>query len=413
MLELDQADRRWTWIDWLDRGQRWLTILAYIPALLLGTLLLLLYVPFRLIPIKAVQNAAILRSADSFLTTWFGDLPDVLDDPTQAANVRARVAESIARLERDGCGSMVLVAHSGGAIVSFTTLLDEVYLQHRVQRLVTIGEALALAWRLHETGKPGVSARPDRLTGDLVKARSDLRWTDVWASYDPAPAGPLRSPADVTIEVDDRPVTNRMSILEDHGSYWENDEGFLVPLLRYFDEARGDTKDSRFFQDELARLVRIERRRQRVGVLALWRWVAVLGAAIPIIASTIAWGVSGGAVPGPAGLGAHLAAKFADAPFHQVVTVPLDLVASLATFPAWFVPVGEWLLGASIVAVVFLVIAVIGLRIWSAWDAREREIARRERLEPVHRRDVALVSVLSLVVVVAVSAAAARAAFGL
>jgi hypothetical protein len=409
-----QNRTRWSWIDLLDRVQRWLTVLAYIPALLLGTALLLLYAPLRLIPVKAIQNAAILRSADSFLTDWFGDLPDVLEDPVQAANVRARIAESIAGLrEQLGCGSIVVVAHSGGAIMSFTTLLDPAYEEQRVHRLLTIGEALALAWRLHRTGTPDAKPEADRLTGDLVSFRKDLNWTDFWASYDPAPAGPIVAPAGVTIKVESRPVTNRMSVLEDHGSYWENEEGFIVPLVRYLDEARGDPHRSRFFPDGLSRLARIERRRQRVGVLALWRWIAVLGAAIPIVASTIARAVAGGAIPGPAGIGAGIAAKFGDAPFHQLITVPLDLVASLATFPAWFVQFGEWLVGAGVIVAIFLLIAIIGLRIWAAWDAREREIARHEELQPVHRWDVALVSVLAVLVTVFVSAAAWKAAFGL
>src|SRR5213075_1505137 len=116
-----------------------------------------------------------------------------------------------------------------------------------------------------------------------------LQWADFWASYDPAPAGPIVAPPGVTLAVDSRPVTNRMSIVEDHGTYWENDEGFLVPLLRHLDVPRGDPDSSRFYRDSTDRVVRIERRRQRVGVLALWRWIATLGGLLPIIAATVAW----------------------------------------------------------------------------------------------------------------------------
>src|SRR5262249_18070879 len=144
----------------------------------------------------------------------------------------------------------------------------------------------------------------DRLLGDLKAARPDLKWTDIWSTYDPAPAGPLQPPPGVTLpEIDSRPVTNRMSVLEDHGGYWDNDEGFLIPLVRSLDEARGDPNDSRFFRDPAERAIRIERRRQRVGVLALWRWIAVLAAVVPIVGGTLAWTISGGSVEGPAGFG--------------------------------------------------------------------------------------------------------------
>ena len=407
------ARRRWGWIEGLDAFQKGLTLLAYLPALVLGSLLLLLYAPLRLIPIKAIRDAAILRSADSFLTTWFGDLPDVLDDPVQAANVRARLAESIDRLETQmRCGSIVVIAHSGGAIVSFTTLLDPAYAKRRADRLLTIGQGLALGWRLDDTGKAGGTPRSDRLTGDLVKARPTLQWADFWASYDPAPAGPIVAPPGVKLAVDSRPVTNRMSILEDHGTYWDNDEGFLIPLLRHLDVPRGDPDTSRFYRDSTDRVVRIERRRQRVAVLALWRWIATLGGLLPIIVSTIGWAVSGGAVPGPAALGAAIADWVGTLPGHQLISGPLDFLAGGGDYPDWIASFGEWLLGVVAVGLVFWAIAIVGGRLWASWDERERAMARLERLVPIHRRDVAVVSALLVILTVALSADAFKLLWG-
>jgi len=407
------ARRRWGWIDRLDAFQKGLTLLAYLPALVFGSLLLLLYAPFRLIPIKAIRDAAILRSADNFLTTWFGDLPDVLDDPVQAANVRARLAESIDRLETQmRCGSIVVIAHSGGAIVSFTTLLDPAYQERRADRLLTIGQGLALGWRLDDTGKAGGAARSDRLTGDLVKARPTLQWADFWASYDPAPAGPIVAPPGVTLAVDSRPVTNRMSIVEDHGTYWDNDEGFLVPLLRHLDVPRGDPDASRFYRDSTERVVRIERRRQRVAVLALWRWIATLAGLLPIIVATVAWAVSGGAVRGPAALGAAIADWVGTLPGHQLISGPLDFLAGGGDYPGWIASFGEWLLGVLVVGLVFWVIAIVGGRLWASWDERERAMARVERLVPIHRRDVAVVAGLMVVLTVALSADAFKLLWG-
>jgi hypothetical protein len=407
-----KARGRWRWIDVLDGVQRFVAIVAYVPALAIGGLFLLLYAPFRLIPIQAIQDAAALKSVDNFMTTWFGDLPDILDDPVQAANVRSRLAESIDRLvTQQGCGSIAIVAHSGGAIVSFTTLLDPLYQKDgakpfTVQRLITIGEALALGWRLDATGTAQARGSSDRLTGDLVAARPELQWTDVWASYDPAPAGPIEpAPPGVKVPaIDSRPVTNRMSILEDHGAYWENDEGFVIPLVRILDEIRGSAEDSRFFSDSTERAVRIERRRQRVGVLALWRWIVVLGALVPIAGSTLAWALTGGAVAGPAGLGRAVGIWFETVPFHQLVTAPLAFVSGITELPTWFEALGQWFVGSLTVALAFLAIGLIGGRFWAGWDERERAIARREPLAPVHRRDVAVVSAGLAIVVMLASA---------
>ena len=407
------ARRRWGWIDRLDGFQKGLTLVAYLPALLFGSLLLLVYAPFRLIPIKAIREAAILRSGDNFLTTWFGDLPDVLDDPVQAANVRARLAESIERLETQmRCGSIVVIAHSGGAIVSFTTLLDPAYHARRADRLLTIGQGLALGWRLDDTGRSGGTPRSDRLTGDLVKARPTLQWADFWASYDPAPAGPIVAPPGVTLAVDSRPVTNRMSIVEDHGSYWDNDEGFLVPLLRHLDVPRGDPDTSRFYRDSTERVVRIERRRQRVGVLALWRWIATLGGLLPIIVATVAWAASGGSVRGPAALGAAIADWVGTLAGHQLISGPLDFLAGGGDYPDWIAPFGDWLLGVLVVGLLFWAIAIVGGRLWASWDERERAMARLERLVPIHRRDVAVVAALMVVLTIALSADAFKLLWG-
>src|SRR3972149_5060946 len=159
--------------------------------------------------------------------------PGAVRPPT----VRARAAEAIGGLERQGCGRIVIVAHSGGAIVSFTTLLDPVYLERKVDKLITIGGGLGLAWHLVDRNQ--LPDRGNRLAGDLASTRPDLLWYDYWASYDPAPGGPLRHPRGLPLPVTSRPVTNRMSIFEDHGSYWENDEGFLVALIRHLDTAGG------------------------------------------------------------------------------------------------------------------------------------------------------------------------------
>jgi hypothetical protein len=382
-------DRRFDWVDLLDRLQKDLTILAFGPALVLGQIALLAYSPFRAIPISALQNAAGLKSIDSFMTRWFGELPDITRDPIQAANVRNRLISAIQGLRAEGCGRMVVIAHSGGAIVSYETLCDPVFADVAVDKLVTLGEGLALAWRIENASKglpPG-----SRLSGDLRAARPDLMWADFWSTYDPAPAGPLEPPEGVRLVDRSHSTINRMSLLEDHGSYWDNDEEFMIPLVRHLDTPVGQPEESRFFRDGQLATVRLAWRRQRVAVLALWRWLATLGAGIPITVATIrallgALGVAGlSPRPGPERLGADIAAGWSQIPGHQLIAGPLDGLSRVAAWPGALPLIGEWAMGAGLVAVVFLILARIGVGRWEAWDLRARTAARKRVPEPVGR----------------------------
>ena len=366
--------RRRDWIDLLDRIQKELTILAFGPALVLGRLALLAYAPFRAIPIKPLQDFAAFKTADNFLTRSFGELPDIIDDPIQAANVRSRLVRAIRGLRGEGCGRIVVVAHSGGAIVSFTTLCDPIYLDEHVDKLVTLGEGLSLAWRIENAAK-GLPAG-SRLLGDLKGARPELRWADFWSTYDPAPAGPIDPPPGVRLADRSRSTINRMSILEDHGSYWENDEEFLIPLLQHIDTPTRDPEESRFFRDASLGTVRLAWRRRRVAVLALWRWIATLGAGIPIAVTslTAVLGVAGR--PGPERLGADVAGWWGTVPGHEVIAGPLDGLSRVTNWPGLLRTPGEWGLGVAIVVVAFLALARFGVGRWTTWDRRERLSAR-------------------------------------
>src|SRR5439155_6258185 len=114
----------------------------------------------------------------------------------------------------------------------------------------------------------------NRMRGDLAARNPHLQWRDFWATHDPAPSGWPRLPRG-----EDDPgaprftaerVYNRMAIGEDHGAYWDNDEHFLIPLLREIDAPTGDRGNSRFYSDAKESAVRA-RRKERVSLLALWR----------------------------------------------------------------------------------------------------------------------------------------------
>src|SRR5262245_864156 len=211
----------------------------------------------RLIPIGPLRDAVVLRLAASFITDWFGGARTLLLDTAQSANVRHRLVMTIKALRAYGCRDVVIIAHSGGTMVSMTTLTDPAFKGLRVQKLITIGEALNLGWRLNDEDPDNPPPSPpagDRMAEDLGHIQPDLQWRDFWGTDDPAPSGPPLFPR--TFHEHPFPrftaerVYNRMSILEDHGGYWDNDEHFVIPLLRELDVPTNDRGASRFYSDD-------------------------------------------------------------------------------------------------------------------------------------------------------------------
>jgi hypothetical protein len=384
------------WIDWLDLTQMRLTNLALAPICFLIWLVMIPYAAFRGIPIQALKDSTTLKSLDSFLTGWFGGLPNISRDNIQSANVRARLATSIAWLKGQGCDAIIVVAHSGGAVVSFETLCDCAY-DLRVDKLITLGEGLDLAWRIERAYSAGGLPGSSRLRGDLEAAQPALKWVNFWSTYDPAPAGPVQRPDDPEIrfcQPQDQVTVNRMSLLEDHGGYWDNDEDFLIPLVQQLDTPRGDSSQSRFFRDSSVATVRSAWRRQRVAALALWRWTPSLEAIGLIAVTTVVALLGWRGLQGPGRLGADVAGWWATVPGHELIVTPLNSLAGVTSWPAPLQPLGEWILGVSLIAVAFLVLARVGIARWNVWDRRERRDARRKK--PVRRSRFVPVAQLSL-----------------
>ena len=398
------ASPRWRWIDWLDRIWQYEPVrrLLSATATLASVVALAIYAPLRAVPIKAIRDRAELASLDAQLVSAFGDLPVLLDDPVQSAIIRSRLADAIRWVRGRGCEEVVLIAHSGGAIVSYATLLDEAYRDLPVAKLVTLGQGLALGWRLEHATGPFVVGNPIR--GDLGATRPDLRWVDFWASYDPAPAGrltpvdgcPLVSVETVEpgrpaspIQVESRPVTNYMHMGLDHDGYWRNDEGFLVPLIRHLDDPTGDGSGSRFYPSRLGRAVRIERRRRRVGLLLGWRWASFAAGVLALVAALLP-GITPGVSLATAGDG--VATAWSNIPGHELVsgsidgfgaTIALGLDAiGLHAVSAWLESLGPGLLGALVPILGAFAIYSRGVGSWRSADSVERARIRRETFGP-------------------------------
>jgi len=350
--------------------------------LLLFVLLLALS---KLIPFGPLRDAVVLRLAASFLTDWFGGARTLLLDPAQSANVRYRLLTTVKALRAYGCRDVIIIAHSGGTMVSMTTLTDPAFQGLRVQKLITIGEALNLGWRLNDANPDDPPPSPpigDRMAADIGVLQPDLQWRDFWGTDDPAPSGPPRFPHNFAKDTFPRftaeRVYNRMSILEDHGGYWDNDEHFVIPLLRELDVPTNDRGASRFYSDDVESHVR-SRRKERVGLLALWRRALL---SLPVIAIAAAATVS---IPGIVAIvGTYVLQLFGLIPGNEIVgqaaasfvnwiasisTENVPLIPAFLRFPSLLPPLytlGTWALEA-----ILLMLLLFGLlpgqidRLWA------------------------------------------------
>ncbi len=396
-----------------QRAYRWGEMFFLVPFVIpLTILVFFLYVTFRLLrimPIKQVQEFAVIRAIEFFLSDWFGDVRIMLADRAQAANVRAAIASAIESVTLDGCGTVVVIGHSGGTIAGYMTLADDKYAGLPVHRFITHGQALGLVWRLGHACEP---TRPDRRVdrlyrGDrlripLNEVRPGLEWFDFWGTHDPAPAGGFAhgcavSRPEASDGVETR-VFNRMSLRNDHGGYWDNDEGFVLPVARLIEtSATGQPASaSRFFPSEPTPS-RVERRERRVKLLQ-YAWVGVMVSAVLAVPLAIVDPL----MPGDrgnlteAGQGAYA--------FVGQLAAGLGWVAELLELPK--LPSAVDGTAALVIGLIAMLAVYVGVArfmgsVWNAWDAREREIALQPK--PVWRPIGPLVIQLGLSSAAAVS----------
>ena len=263
----------------------------------ISALILVIYGALRsiekVLPIGPLKNGALTRPIDEFMLNWFGDVFVLLSDPAQAASVRGRLVDALHDLKSAKCDQIVVVAHSGGAIVSYMTIADPANRRLQVDRIITLGEGLNLAWLLSGGDKTderkideSIRRRYERLYSDIFKGREKLSWHDFWASQDPAPVGVLKVPEIGSVEdgelsrITSHGVWNRLAFAEDHGTYWENDEEFLLPMVRLLD---GSPNASRFFGDKSKDDARSNRRRRRLTLLSLWRQLSLVGPTAAVV----------------------------------------------------------------------------------------------------------------------------------
>ena len=272
-------------LPWLPRVALSAYYLVMFACFFLG--LIVGFVPLVFVLLLAQLPLPMLRNAlygvvGPFLEVNLGEFRTMFEDSLQSANVRRRLAQAVCELtERHGCTDVTIVAHSGGAVASFDLLADPRHagIARRVRKLITVGSGLNRAWAIAPTLA--------RLHGPLP---GHLHWVDLWATFDPAPSGPIQPPRDpldkagnvAVFAPDDRVVatqrlepreaaslaaqgrtrrqaaqtywpasvrcTNELSVITDHWVYWRNDEEALARIIAEIDAPY--YRESRFWRGD-------------------------------------------------------------------------------------------------------------------------------------------------------------------
>jgi hypothetical protein len=247
----DVEQRGAIWPLWRDRGRGlafWQRLLIDIGSLILAPLgiaaLAVLWIIDAIVP-KFVLSAVIARPMRwliNALTGHFGDLIVYMQDPWEASRIRVRFEErfyQLVDLIDPVTDAVFVVAHSLGSVVSYEGLtggrMSEVIGETFASRdgdgakprlhFVSVGSALNMAWDFAPMDERY------RFYRDAIPPA--IRWLDLWSEQDPGPRGRLRPPEAVPDDqVRSEMVMNRMSIVQDHTSYWGNVAEAVSGMLR-------------------------------------------------------------------------------------------------------------------------------------------------------------------------------------
>jgi len=220
-------------------------------------------------------------------------------------------------------GGIVLADKSGAPVMPFILLF---------MLLVTLNTTLRLTLS---------SDIQSRIAQSIAKPANVESWVDYWASADPVPNGPTTS-RDSSVPVSTE-VWNEASLTRDHTTYWENRDGFVLPVVRTLAEkAQSGWRNSLLAE------------RKNIGDRSRWRsrWLTSVRWLVPAIFLLAgSWG-------------------------SGLDSVGQNLVAALS-LPKWlsWVPLPAWK-GAfrwTVVALCAWTAYRILLAIWHEWVRREQD----------------------------------------
>jgi hypothetical protein len=255
-----------------------LTLVVLFAGMVVANVLLLAVVALLLVsgllpgPLKKPAANAALALADSL-----GDAYLLKRNPSSRAAMGTRFDRELTWL-RGRCDRVVVVAHSQGAVIAHDVLRRRP--AEDVAHLVTIGAGL----RPLADG-PDDDEHAAAIDGMLTLHDGAVPWTDLYASADPVPDGPLwrvQAPPGAT----SRPVRNSGSVVFDHTGYTRNLDELVAQLALLLAAEAGHPSI-----EADARVVRAaaQRRGRRVGVLMAARVVFGIVSVVLLAALSVGW----------------------------------------------------------------------------------------------------------------------------
>lgn len=192
-----------------------------------------------------------IPAVGQFVSRLLALFADFLGDPQvwkrkqmQAAAMRQRIRETLARWNGDAGVPVTVVAHSQGAAIVGQVLFQRTEDPVRATHFVSVGSGIDLLGYAEWGGTDGSDPVQDWLD---VPHRP--RWINVWGKFDFVPAGPISRAADGRAAIfrkifdrhgpgtggpgpEEHPVYNRSALVYDHVVYSRNRIEVIDPLAR-------------------------------------------------------------------------------------------------------------------------------------------------------------------------------------
>lgn len=197
---------------------------------------------------------ALIYALDPFLTRILGDTHRYINDGAWAANIRGILERCVVELvRRPEVSDITIIAHSQGCAIAYDALAEGspvgAALAQNPKRitLVTLGSGVNRIFALAQNSSPyarrrfslpldpAVTGAGQRLTLEGLRRR--FFWLDIYARFDPVPAGPLQERIIQQAGLDPGQVKRRRVInadnpITDHSLYLENRDLVLPRLVR-------------------------------------------------------------------------------------------------------------------------------------------------------------------------------------
>lgn len=274
-------------------------LVVLFPVLAALQLLLILPLPPALGPLGFLGKVAgLVQAVEPFLSHVIGDTYRYVNDGAWAANIRGIVEQLLVQMvKRQDITDITIVAHSQGCAITYDALAEGSpvgkALAENPKRitLVTLGSGVNRIFALAKNSSPYARKRfslplDPAVTGAGQEAPREGRhqrffWLDIYARFDPVPAGPLKG--DIIrqagldpLQVKRRRVINNDNPMGDHAlsAYLDNRDLVLPRLV-------GALYGDEYPWKEVTRVLpeRVRRRTRMVAFLhlpaVLWVWGVV------------------------------------------------------------------------------------------------------------------------------------------